>query len=1595
MRDLLIWDTLHRSDAATATLCEALALLCAADGIVREALSGPLPTLAQHSDAAVRVLVARALKTCTARVGRQALVRLMDDSDSAVRAQAVASAAESSHIVAIALFHRRLDVRSLALQTCARTPCAFPWTMAAHLLADDVMRPLVMACLDAQARQAATIAALLRAHALELLAPSDVCARVDALPWDDCTHTLSHVHPVVYVSERNVDSAKAIHEALQRSPRDALIDVLRLRSATTHDSGAVLAGLRAGVHNGKLAAPQHRRVALAVVADALAHGDTAPGALALAYAIAAGAVDVELPRATCVAALRLCVDVVPAQHLGRCKLATLPTHLLFDVAPGRQLDAMALAGALRLLESNPYAAVEGLHITDVDFGAALARTPKAAAHLVSLPAKTTSERAALAKLIETCARAQLAPEHLGAVLLALPAEGIGMLVQQHRDAAGAAGAIVPSAATWMRALSCALGSTTLDDAQLEVRVARAAAALAGRIQRPALIELLAELANQPLRGDDNPRATGWRATLIAVLLRAADAIAAGQLVERIASKRVAAFTTVLASALLPHRIEHAYASALKDSTDASARLWAHAVLVPMALAPRAAVPPEVQHLADASDDDVVKLVQAALGTATDGMAAVLLARATLPKSPALCAAALAMVDALPQVAALFQRAVIEEPAFLAQVHDALVRPDARADLPLLATAFVHHQAVHAARFAHAQRHTGALQLLQLAYELPSPVLTLSICRGVLLTLRQWAGGRQALIERSLDDSCAHFIVDVLCGRASPRPAVGGTRLVHSAAQLRHLCIDIAALAHRPALRGSCASFVTAFAHRLHTVQPMPDVRERLASLGHAWLAPTPPANAALRANPRDAFVELVAAGRGSEALALMCAASDDAWLMPDDVASLQSCVNKRAITLASATSPHAAAFTVSVYALDAMLHANSDDREAQHAMLRFLAVDDDRPALLRMLAAEALKRVGAPVPFLSVRLALLESSTTDAALLLAIDDATWDRVIASSAVTCGSLSSRLQDVISSATPPPDAIAARIARHLLIDYDVDEDNERTLFGVVRRARFVTDDTLLELVDTVRWGMSQARGLLGRPVTVELIHDAWGFTRLGEPRVHINPMPILKGERDGAHIVRGLLVHEIGHQVFHADEAALVVWKQANTAKLGSLLNLVADEHLERKLRSQSDVYGDALKRLCAHAFAHANKDVALLQLVATLGRRAFAVVLQLRLLPARQTDQVTVEVGKTLHAVAGSGGSFAKFVRALRMGLGTRDSDEKVAAALALFAKASFKDSSMAQLYTTTQELARIFGDEVQLLNAVGMHEVMESQERDLRAEGLSPDELRALGQRTGPVGGRPVFNNGSDEAFDDITDIVALPHDAVAHRAVATLAQRGAALLRSALLDLGMRAVVQRRRLSGRSVDRAGLGSAISKRDPRILRRRVDTPAPDLFIGVAVDCSGSMQAENRIETARVFATLIAQAAHDVPGVDVRIIGFTDKTLFDAGTQKRCAAHALMPGGGNNDAAGLWYAATLAKLSKRRDRLLVMISDGLPTECSIGALRALVQRLTRSGILCAQVAVRPIEEHVFNDYVEILDGDNGAAARKFARVVTTLVKRAAR
>jgi len=141
----------------------------------------------------------------------------------------------------------------------------------------------------------------------------------------------------------------------------------------------------------------------------------------------------------------------------------------------------------------------------------------------------------------------------------------------------------------------------------------------------------------------------------------------------------------------------------------------------------------------------------------------------------------------------------------------------------------------------------------------------------------------------------------------------------------------------------------------------------------------------------------------------------------------------------------------------------------------------------------------------------------------------------------------------------------------------------------------------------------------------------------------------------------------------------------------------------------------------------------------------------------------------------------------------------------------------------------------------------------IHGEGITSDELREairrlLERRKNAGRGEkpdhpltPVINEGLEESFAPITQVEPVSFDPAAHASYAQAVARYAAHMREYFHRMGLRMVQHRMRVQGRSLDRARLLPAVLRSDPRMLIARNVKMETDLFLGLLIDCSGSMQ----------------------------------------------------------------------------------------------------------------------------------------------------------
>ena len=751
---------------------------------------------------------------------------------------------------------------------------------------------------------------------------------------------------------------------------------------------------------------------------------------------------------------------------------------------------------------------------------------------------------------------------------------------------------------------------------------------------------------------------------------------------------------------------------------------------------------------------------------------------------------------------------------------------------------------------------------------------------------------------------------------------------------------------------------------------------------------------------------------GERALAAVRAPSDVSWFRRGDWDVLTRHVAPLACALALADSAHHHAYA---RALELLLAEVADDPEVASALRRFLEISSARPIELRRNVALRLVIDAKDLTGLPILIGELVDEGTrgwldripraaGATITIAIADAA---MIGGHGACTEKRMWELLGTLSSLKLLETELRSEIYTRVL-------DDAMTTASRSHAAQLAVGDALaharlVDVAEVFAWGIRRGVELTGRMFRFHMTTKErdLGHTFLDGSRIFVSALPMLRGEAHGRDVVEGLVLHEIGHHVYHRGELEQRLWKQAHQEGIGHLLNLIADEHLERNLRGVDSAYGDRLKRLGSYGFQHAPQELKILRLLQSLRGSAAVALTGTELDVAYDEASVRLRRGAILAELEKHGHPLARFARALRMGLGNRTGDPRVAAALALCGK-DLRKLDMQGLYDLTKRLAALFGGSIAVASVFGGPEGLEFGERDEEVFGagiddgilqreveriLDPKSTKGRRAASGPRD-RLQINVSPDEEFDRITNVEKVRGSAQEHRILAAEVNRHSVRLRAHLDDLGLRWESAHARIKGHALDRSRLLALVTRGDPKILKARQPVRRTDLFLGTIIDCSGSMQAGKNIERARKFGVMIAEAVRPLPGVEARFFGFTDSTIYDAGDSDDCNVTALHADGGNNDAAALFHAANVALASRKRARVLVMISDGLPTECSVAALRSLVTTLTkRKGIVCAQVAVRKIEEQAFANYVVLDDAEPDIAVARFGRMIGDLTRRA--
>jgi len=566
---------------------------------------------------------------------------------------------------------------------------------------------------------------------------------------------------------------------------------------------------------------------------------------------------------------------------------------------------------------------------------------------------------------------------------------------------------------------------------------------------------------------------------------------------------------------------------------------------------------------------------------------------------------------------------------------------------------------------------------------------------------------------------------------------------------------------------------------------------------------------------------------------------------------------------------------------------------------------------------------------------------------------------------------------------------------------------------------------------RWASQIGQELLGKPVIVRRYQQGLGRTskrRKQQPvEIEINEAPVTSGHRHGEDIMRGLALHEIGHHL--ADFAARghkTTRGIARSEGIDDIYDILCDERLERQLRARRPQWGIYFDRLASYAFAQGVRNVPLEDYAALVQKEPKEVVaaLQRRTLPGRLLSPAKIPGEQTvalrdtdLLALPHVLPPLAAFLSCLRCGLNPRrHSDLRVSQAIALVPR-NLKVLPHPEVLKVARKIAETLGTNEQ------RQRDMEQMQRRIRQFPRALQGLRGMLDRMGstnrlpetmrpkvvtkesrrqtrpvsplvgsspfgsPARGTPNLNPERD--FPPLNEEQTLPYDLEQHQQIVATIRSHVRRLRAYLEQLGKQTIEEYASHRGWRLDVAQARKIAYLPHPNLLVFARDEVRPDAYLGILIDRSGSMEGE-RIARAKAFATLVAESAKELPGIEGHINAFDDDTFYRLGDLQRNAIASLTAGGGNNDSGALARAADLALRSRKKNKLLIILSDGAPAECSFASLKHLVARLTHQyGILCAQVAVAEIEEIAFPHYIDLSQYPLNEAVARFGSLLRQL------
>lgn len=573
----------------------------------------------------------------------------------------------------------------------------------------------------------------------------------------------------------------------------------------------------------------------------------------------------------------------------------------------------------------------------------------------------------------------------------------------------------------------------------------------------------------------------------------------------------------------------------------------------------------------------------------------------------------------------------------------------------------------------------------------------------------------------------------------------------------------------------------------------------------------------------------------------------------------------------------------------------------------------------------------------------------------------------------------------------------------------------------------------------WASEMGTELLGRPVRVINYRQGLGRTSYsgkGKPvEIEISETPVTSCHPHGEEIMKGLALHEIGHHLFHLGIRGFLTMRGiARSEGILEIFNILADEQVERAIRSRRSEWGIYIDKLASYTFAQNTHIFSLDDYAKLIGKEVDYVknAIESGVLPGKfifdslnDADSEILLSDADLLQVPGLIPVHMAFLMCLLCGHDpARYPDSRVAEAIASI-PGNLKDLKPSELLTVSRKIGAILGkseqfnrDWKELQERIKhfsniLHHLQETLNRlletgripekappgfegirEMKADDQADQEQIRPSKKCGPSPTTPQkvqFRNLHESLdFPSLEHEEDLPVDPAKNTELIIPIRKHIRKMRAYFENLSIATEEELASRRGRRLDMARVAPSVLTGNPGILvfshEKKI---AFNAYIGLLIDRSFSMEG-SKLELAKSFGLLLSESLKGLPGVNGHVNAFDDEILTRMGTFKKNAIGSLDAQGGNNDCGALVRAAELAVESGKRNRLIIVISDGSPTNCSINSLKNVVSMLMKHyRIVCAQIAVEELEHITFPHFLDLSRYSMNEAVARFGKLLRQL------